>query len=789
MLIKHLYSSSGIRPVLAGLGFIAYFVCQQALAQGAIEEIVVSAQKREESLQDVPLHIQAFQPETFENAQVTRVEELVNLSPTLSLSTRRGFDQTSVRIRGVGTQELGSGVEPSVATVIDGVVMARGGSTFNEFPDIERVEILNGPQGTLFGKNASLGLINIVTKRPNHDMAEGGFSARGTSDVDYSGKFGYSAPVNNALAFRVSGFARRYDGNVLNVVNDERVNGVDAFGMRGRLSWDFSDSLNVLFSADFSRQITSCCARVHRRELLSPAASAGRPGTPDIDPSFVNYRGPNLSGGAPSGTAAQVLGPRIRIGPQNDRIAQNFNPFQNSVNRGLSLELNQTLANDFTLTSLTAYREWEAISGWDNDLTAFPFQERQRSDRDVHWFSQELRLTSPLGEDYDYLLGLYYYKAETDATEISDRTVLDTGQDQLFQVKAVSGYDNIAGFGHLNYHPTDRLTVFGGFRLLNDKASATAQWVRCQGSGSRTGTPDFNCATPPASGSASDTKFLYRGGLQYALTDDLNVYGSYSTGYKGRGFSLEYGLDTNRIRNGQEPIAGEESASVEIGLKGTFADSARYSLVLYNTDIEGLQQSLRDLTTIPDANRLGSVKGVTTRGLEASIDAYLSDAVRVGLSYGYNDAFYSDFANANCWLGQTAAQGCINGKIQNRTGQTLEAAPRHRVIFSGRYEGQDSLIAGLRHFAQANYRWRSRANVSSNGDPRGVQDAFGILDLSAGLISADDAWMLSLFIKNVTDQFYIQGMDTNGPDVGGVALHYLPRDYERFVGASLSYQF
>ena len=117
-------------------------------------------------------------------------------------------------------------------------------------------------------------------------------------------------------------------------------------------------------------------------------------------------------------------------------------------------------------------------------------------------------------------------------------------------------------------------------------------------------------------------------------------------------------------------------------------------------------------------------------------------------SYLFVDAFYSDFANANCWLGQTAAQGCSNGTIQNRTGQTLEAAPKHRVIFSGRYEGQDTLIAGLRHFAQANYRWRSRTNVSSNGDPRGVQDAFGILDLSAGLISADDAWMLSFFTKD-----------------------------------------
>lgn len=775
------------KSLLTGLGAIACLIGQQAAAQAVLEEIVVSAQKRDESLQDVPLHIQAFQADAFDKAQITRIEELVNISPTLSFSTRRGFDQTSVRIRGVGTQELGSGVEPSVATVIDGVVMARGGSTFNELPDIERVEVLNGPQGTLFGKNASIGLINIVTKKPNHDRAEGRFSVRATSDDDYGGKFAYSAPLDDALAFRVSSFWRRYEGNALNVVNDEKVNGVDAFGMRGRLSWDISDAFNALLSVDFSRQVTSCCARVHREERVSPAVAAGRPGTPDIDSSFVDYRGPNIAGGALAGTAAEVLGPRITIGPENDRIAQNFNPFQESINRGLSLELTRTFANDLTLTSLTSYREWAAISGWDNDLTAFPFQERQRSDRDVNWFSQELRLTSPLGDTFDYILGLYYYTSETDATEISDRVVIDTGQDQLFQVNALSGYDNIAGFGHLNYHLSDALTLFGGFRLLNDKAEATAQWVSCQGRAAKTGAADFDCATPPASGSGDDTEFIYKVGVQYVLTDNLNIYGSYSTGYKGRGFSLEYGLNTARILNGQEPIPGEESASMEIGIKGTAADIARYSVVFYDTDIDGLQQSLRDLTTIPDANRLGSVKGTTTRGLEASIDAYLTDAVRVGLSYGYNDAFYSDFANANCYLGQTAAQGCVNGKIQNRSGQSLEAAPKHRVIFSGRYESQNG--GGLRRFVQANYRWRSEANVSSNGDPSLVQKAFGILDLSAGFIAADEAWTLSVFVKNVTDQFYIQGADVNGPDVGGVALHYLPRDYERFFGTSLNYRF
>ena len=657
-------------------------------------------------------------------------------------------------------------------------------STFNELPDIERIEVLNGPQGTLFGKNASVGLINIVTKKPNHEESEGSFSVRATSDADYSGKFGYSAPVNDNIAFRVSNFWRHYDGNVQNIITGDKVNGVDALGMRGRLSIELSDTFNALISADYSRQITTCCARVHREERVSPADAAGRPGTPDIDSSFVNHPGDNLSGGTLAGSAADVLGPQISIGPESDRIAQNFNPFQESTNRGVALELTKTFDNDLTLTSLTSYREWQAISGWDNDFTAFSFQRRQRSDRDVNWFSQEIRLTSPANETFDYILGLYYYNADTNATEISDRTSIDTGQIQLFQVNALSGYENTAVFGHVNYHLSDQLTMFGGFRLLNDKAMATGQWVSCQGRDAATGADDFDCATPPASGRASDTEFIYKAGVQYNLTDNANIYASYSTGYKGRGFSLEYGLNTGRILSGEEPIAGEESGSIEIGLKGTIDDRARYSLIFYDTVIDGLQQSLRDLKTI--ANVLGSVAETTTRGVEASIDAYITDSFRVGLSYGYNDAFYSDFANANCYLGQTQAQGCINETLQNRTGQPLEAAAKNRVVFSGRYESQGS---AMRHYVQANYRWQSDANVSSNGDPTAIQDSFGILDLSAGFIAADESYSINFFAKNVTDEFYIQGADVNGADMGGVVLHYLPRDYESFFGVSVNYQF
>ncbi len=455
----------------------------------------MTSQKREESLQEAPLHIQAYGQNQLDDAQVTRIEEIIQLSPTVSYSTRRSYDATSVRIRGVGTSELGSGVEPSVATVVDGVVMARGGSTFNEFPDIERVEILNGPQGTLFGKNASVGLINIITKDPNRDEVESSLSVRSTSDKDYGGKYAYSAPINDAMAFRVSGFWRNYAGNIDNIVTDNLVNGVDASGWRGKLSWELSDTLDAMFSVDYSRQTTTCCPRFHREVRVDSAAAGGRvylssdddpdaaagrvyeASDPDnghnVDSRFIDFDATeSLAGGALYGNHPDVLGPQIVVGSENDKITQNFDPFQGSINRGFSVEFNKTLPGDLTLTSLTAYREWEATSGWDNDHTAFTFQVRQQHDRDVEWFSQELRLTSPESDTFDYILGLYYYTAVTEAVEISDRTTLDIGQRQLFIIDADPGYDNIAASGHFNYHVTEQTNLFAGFRLLNDEAHA-----------------------------------------------------------------------------------------------------------------------------------------------------------------------------------------------------------------------------------------------------------------------------------------------------------------------------
>ena len=521
----------------------------------------------------------------------------------------------------------------------------------------------------------------------------------------------------------------------------------------------------------------------------------------------MNHRGANLSGGKLAGSAAEVLGPGIAIGEENDRIAQDYDPFQESINRGISLELNKVLDSDVTLTSLTAYRQWEAISGWDNDFTAFRFQQVQRSDRDVDWFSQEFRLTSPAENRFDYILGLYYYSSTTNATEISDRITIDTGQDQMFMVLAESGYNNLAAFGHVNFDLSDSFSLFGGFRLLDDEAHAEAEWAQCEGEGARAGTDgddpgdenadDFNCASEkPGDGSRSDTELLYKLGAQWSLSDNANLYGSYSTGYKGRGFSLEYGLSTDRINDGDEPIPGEESESWEFGIKGAIADRARFSIVFFHTVIEGLQQSLRDLDTI--SNRLGSVEETTTQGMEASIEAYLSDSLRFSLSYAYLDAHFSDFKNANCYLGQTEKQGCmtemrrdpVEGDIAmftlyDRTDQELEAAPENRVVFSGRYESQGP---GMRFFLQTNYRWQSEANMSSNGDPTAIQDSFGILDVGLGFIAPDDRYTLSFFAKNLTDEFYIQGADVNGPDMGGVVLHYLPRDYYRHIGIALDYR-
>lgn len=742
-------------------------VAQSSTREMVLEEIVVTAQKREQDLSEVPIHIQAFTAESLKRSGVERIEEIVMVSPTVTFTQSQSFDRSGFLIRGIGTSSLSAGVEPSVATVIDGVVMSRGGAALNELPDIERVEVLNGPQGMLFGKNASVGLINIITKRPNRDELEGSISATVTSDEDVKANFSVSAPLSDDLAFRLSGFSRSFDGNVKNVGTGNNVNGVNASGMRGKLLWDLSDNTEIMFSVDYSKQATSCCARVIRKDVLGIV----------VDPSFVN----DFS--RPAGSFAEILS--VPISEFANEIDANRDPLTDSTNYGFSVEANVGIG-EHTFTSLSAYREWNTLNTWDNDLTPVQLHRVQNQDRDLDWFTQEFRLTSPSSDSYDYILGLYYYKANTSALEVAERNLTSVNIVQYLRVDGEVENENYAAFGQLNVYPTDWLTLFGGLRVLRDEVSAT---LVSEGThrDPDDGTISRTFDNGPSSNSGSDDTVIGKIGASFALNDDTNLFFSYSTGYKGQGFNTEFGFAFDPVPfNTAEPVAPEEVTNYEVGLKGTFLDQRlRLALTAYDMTVDGFQLTVRDLDTL--VNLLGSVDEVTSKGVDLEIQALVTDRLSVNMGVAYNDATYTDFPNGLCYLGQTAEQGCNNG-FQDLTGTTLGNAPEWKAILGARYE--TALGTGsFDGFVQGNYLYQSETYLTGSGDPNSLQDGYGLLHLSAGVESSDGKYQVTAFLRNATDEQYSIGVNANGGGGGGILVHQIPRDFERYAGVSFKMNF
>ena len=730
--------------------------------QRILDEIIVSAQKRDQNLRDVPIHVDVLQDTDIKNSHFTRMEDLVALLPTVTFTQRRGYDQSTFRIRGVGTQALGAGVEPSVVTVIDGVVMARGGSMINELPDIERIEILNGPQGTLFGKNTSAGVLNIITKSPNHTQHEITLHTRLTSDREYKGRVSLTGPISDNTAFLLNARFGYWDGNVKNVTTNNYVNGLTMFGFRGKLHWLASDRTDFMLSGDYSRQNTECCARIIRQDRLKIFVNPAKAGSP-----------------IQAGSIADVAG--IPLTEFSDQIAQNRDPLSISTNYGFSLESNIFVGN-LKLTSISAFRGWKSRNGWDNDLLPIPFNRKQKSDRDVKWLTQEIRLASPGGQKIDYLLGLYYYWSRTDALEFADRIFVDQDIDQLIFVQSRIIHKNIALFGNADVKLSDRATLFGGLRLLNDHVGASAQ--RGGADHDLLGNIIADNSTGLVRNNGSETALIGKTGLRYILSEQLNSYFSYGTGYKGKAFSLEFGFNPEHFLQ-NEPVRAERTRTYEMGIRGLyFSRRLRLHIAAYHTRIDGLQLGLRDLTTI--ANTLGSVPTTNVKGVEINITAQPVNSLSLDVGIAYNDARFSRFKDGLCYLGQTETSGCING-VQDLSQHVLENAPKWKIVARARYEWpilHDAYLA----YIQPAYRFQSAVFLSDDADPASRQTSFSIIDFSVGITGRDERIRLDFFVKNLLNQKYVAGVSANSADGGGVIVHTIPRDFKRFFGLSLKWK-
>lgn len=412
----------------------------------------------------------------------------------------------------------------------------------------------------------------------------------------------------------------------------------------------------------------------------------------------------------------------------------------------------------------------------------------QVAHKESAWFSQELRLESPVGGSYDYLLGLYYYTANNKNYETFDR-IISVSLNPMFSPTygghfVQSGFArgdievaNFAVFGNANYYLSDRFSMFAGLRALQDEIDGTISGTRVD-MDPRDGIPSDNDANSalidvgPLSNSASDSDIIGRVGLQYEVSSDAMLYISYSTGFKGRGYSTEYFASNDRFFS--EPVKPETSKSVEIGLRSYLLnDKLRLNATAFRTQIEGFQLTFRDLITL--INSLNSVDSILTQGVEIDYFWVPTSNWVFGGGLAFTDATYENFPNSN------------NGDL---SGLNLPNAPEFKGQMSVRY--QAGLTQTWNWFTQLYYRYQSKVNFLQDGSGFSRfadMGSFGIADLSLGFESIDGRYSVNLFVKNAADEFYVTGISPNGNAGGGFVLHALPRDFRRYVGASLRVSF
>ncbi len=383
--------------------------------------ITITAQGREQQLADVPIAVNVVNAEQLQNSGANDIRELNQLAPSLLVSSTGNEANGSARIRGIGTVGDNPGLESSVAVFVDGVYRSRSGNALGDLGPIERVEVLRGPQGTLFGRNASAGLLNIVTAQPNVDRLEAyGSASYGNYDyLRFEG--GVNLPLGNTFAVRVDGTYTERDGFYRDVVNDTRINNRDRYLVRGKARWEPTSDLTLLLSADYSKKTEACCAATFVQPGFAPLARLSDDLPAVSGEAKFDYPG----GGTPAltSTANPIIPVLLALGQDPRALTQStFNrniyntPGRSFEGRtedyGASGEIQYKLGPT-TLTSITAYREYENYQGSDTDYTQvdilYRAPNRFGGARQFKTFSQELRLQGTVFNDrIDWLVGGYY---------------------------------------------------------------------------------------------------------------------------------------------------------------------------------------------------------------------------------------------------------------------------------------------------------------------------------------------------------------------------------------------
>lgn len=732
----------------------------------AIEMITVTAQRREEQVNDVPVALTVLSSEQLENGFANKVDDLATMIPSLSIRKGGTTRNSSIFFRGIGTTTFSIAAEPSTSTVVDGVVLARSGQAFNSLYDIERIEALRGPQGTLFGKNSSGGVLNIITKGPT-DTWQNELNISAFSDDERRIKASVSGPITEKLNARVTVVHDDFNGIDTNLFNGDNVNGYKREGIRAMFEYlptaDFS--LNTII--EFSDAKDNCCSAV-----VVPDDGNGRP---DIQ-AYVD------------------------AGRTTDRDL-------------ISKTLDNTKAISFTadwvfdsysLTSISAYRAWENVEIDDADYNSNvtdvwvnktneetgaiknsgigTWQKHVVGAQETVQLSQEFRLASEFSGPFNFQAGIFLWNVNTDRTYVRESHLLcdsaiagdvcdtnDLGDldsfDPIANAVMEVEFKSIALFGQATYEFTDELRLIAGLRFTKDELSYTHDRVNPSG----VGAPGIRSEDHHSSDNQTASEPSGRLGLQYDLSEDWMLYGTYAKGYKGPAYNVTFSMNPAR-----EPAVGPETAdSFELGFKGTTFDGQLFlSAAAYYAEYEGFQASNFILVNGSASSNLTNAGNVTTQGIEIDFVANITEDLRIVGGGAFGNAEFSKF---ECLAEAT--------KCVSREGESVSFAPDNKFSFSLDYrmDINDSLDAHWN--TQVAYQSEQYANLGEKDS--NYLAARTIANASVGISNKNDTARLTFVIKNLTDKAFA----TEARSDAGALVALVPRDAERVFGINYNVSF
>jgi outer membrane receptor protein involved in Fe transport len=754
-----------------------------------LTEVIVTAQKREENLQDVPIAVIALSAQQLQDAGVTDLKNMTQLTPGLTVTSTTSENSTTARIRGIGTVGDNVGLESSVGVVIDGVYRPRNGVGFGNLGEIERIEVLEGPQGELFGKNNDAGIINVVTQRPSTTFGViGEVTAGNFDDREISGSV--TGPVGGFSAFRLYAAYQKRDG-FLNVETGagnykDAVNDRNFYTVRGQYLITPSDELSVLVIGDYSHRNEECC----QATPVYPGPFAGIISALTTTPQL-------------GGTAGQLPFPTTPTDPFNRQSFANY-PFSQQIwDRGFSAQVDWDL-NAARLTSITAWRENTVNAGNDADYTSAGIIREPVNGNvtDFKQLSEELRLAGKT-ERLNWLIGGFAGEELIDTTS----TIVADDQFDLYLGAAAS---SLAGVNPPNflllpqltgnapgqtfipgvsgqsdaYHQTEKSFAFftnetytllqnldltAGLRYTHeskdqtseynspDGGSACQQLLNAPGSSpadpySRALLLGYGCATPFNSffaglrhdQSLSENNLNATVKLAYRFTDHVMTYASWGNGTKAGGFNLA------RVTNpaSATPLAPvldtefprEKVNSYEIGVKSDLAGrTVRLNAALFDQQYHDFQLNTFTgivfvVSTLPD---------VTSKGGELSVD-WLTPLSGLSLSGGvvYADTQITNFGDS------------LHLFASNRENDRLSFSPFWSGVVSAAYHTPLASFLALR--VAVDEKYSSSYNTGSDLDPLKIQGGYGILNARIGIGAPDDKWVLEFWGQNVTNKGYYQ---------------------------------